>query len=397
MTQPRVDNAGAAPRTDAKSAGQAGVETMYGARPSFLNAQTAHALTSAVLAAFVILAARFRSELSAGQLDLIASGLRVAALAFVLRALIDFARFARALVGDRVARSAQLVLTPDELVLRVAGEEQRVRRDEVLGISAQETLPTRTLPARPDAIALTLTPRGGKPRVVFVPPYFAPTSEIALARLTRWRGAAPDGPAREPNEELAGPIDDAVQAPDAHYERAASGSTTEPDVVIPEGRGYLLRAPYTALLGMCFALDVFFSAGTSRLLIATPVVAACALSIAVLVAWFAWITRKRKSRRGIGMLLTRAELLLRGPHGVVAVPWAQLASTELRVSARWSPFVGSYAVRVLTLGTNTGERMIFDQSFLGVPLEVVEVLCRHAEARVAQRKARVDGAADTDL
>jgi hypothetical protein len=77
------------------------------------------------------------------------------------------------------------------------------------------------------------------------------------------------------------------------------------------------------------------------------------------------------------MLFTRAELLLRGPHGVVAVPWAQLLSTELKLTARWSPFVGTYAARMLILTTNTGERMLFDRSFLGVPLEAIEVLCRH--------------------
>jgi hypothetical protein len=347
------------------------VETLHGARPSLLNAQTAGALTSAILAAFVILAARFRTELAAGQLDLIASALRSAAVAFVVRALIDLVRSVRAIVRDGEAGRAALVLGSEGLLLRVGDSEYGVRKDELLGISAREALPSRALAARPEPILLTLAPSAGRPRVLELPPYFAQTSEIALARLTRWWGK--DAAARAASDQG----NDADEAPDAHYERALRGDLREQDVIIPEGRGYLLRAPYTALLGLVFALDVFSSAGAGRALIAGPVLIAGALSLGALIAWFAWIARRRRSRRGIGMLFTRAELLLRGPHGVVAVPWGQLRDAELKLVARWSPFVGAYPARTLTLSTNSGERMVFDGSFLGVPLEVIPVLCRY--------------------
>lgn len=361
-------------RRAARGSAQAGVETLHGARPSLLNAQTAGALTSAILAAFVILAARFRTELAAGQLDLIASVLRSAAVAFIVRAVIDLVRSARAIASDGEAARATLVLGSDGLLLRVGEHEQSVRKQELLGISAREALPSRTLPARPETILLTLTPDAGRPRLLALPPYFAQTTEIALARLTRWRS---DGPAEAANDTP----DSEDEAPDAHYERAAGGELRDRDLVIPEGRGYLLRAPYTALLGLVFALDVFVSAGAGRALIAGPVLMACALSLIVLAAWFVWIARKRRSRRGIGMLFTRHELLLRGPHGVVAVPWAQLQETELKLAARWSPFVGAFPARTLTLTTHAGERMVFDGSFLGVPLEVIAVLCAHYRGR----------------
>jgi hypothetical protein len=356
-----------------RGSAQAGVETLRGARPSLFNAQTAAALTSVILAAFMCLAARFRSELAAGQLDLIASVLRAAALAFVVRAVIDGVRALQVIVEDRTASTASLALAADGLCLRLGDQEESVPRAQVLGISAPEALPSRTLPVRPEPILVSLMPVAGRPRVLTLPPYFAQTTEIALARLTRWSGASTASVQGKNDPEEP----DGNEAPDAHYERAAGGQLERGDVVIPEGSGYLLRAPYSALLGLAFALDVFFSAGTSRALIATPVLAACLLSLLVLAAWFVWIARRRQSRRGIGMLFTRAELLLRGPHGVVAVPWAQLLSTELKLTARWSPFVGTYAARMLILTTNTGERMLFDRSFLGVPLEAIEVLCRH--------------------
>jgi hypothetical protein len=366
-------------RRATRGSAQAGVETLMGARPSLLNAQTASALTSAVLAAFVCLAARFRSELAAGQLDLIASLLRSAALAFIVRAVIDLIRSAHAIWSDRAAQGAMLALGTSGLYLRVGTHEESVPRDAVLGVSAPEPLPSRTLPARPAPILLTLRPEAGRPRVLSVPPYFAQTSEIALARLARWWGSDTSSPARSESAP--------AEAPEAHYERAARGQLDADDVLIPEGRGYLLRAPYTALLGLVFALDVYVSAGVSRALIATPVLAACALSGFVLAAWFSWIVRRRRSRHGIGMLLTRAELLVRGPHGVLAVPWGQLEHSELKLAARWSPFVGPYPARILTLTTRSGERMIFDRAFLGLPLEVIDVLCRYYRAGVQQHES----------
>jgi hypothetical protein len=362
-----------------RGSAQTGVETLAGARPSLLNAQTASALTSAVLAAFVCLAARFRSELAAGQLDLIASVLRTAALAFVVRAVIDVLRSAHAIWRDRAAPGAMLALGTSGLYLRVGTHEESVPRDAVLGVSAAEPLPSRTLPVRPAPLLLTLRPEAGRPRVLILPPYFAQTTEIALARLTRWWSSGE----RSPAPSARAPADE----PEAHYERAARGQLEADDVLIPEGRGYLLRAPYTALLGLVFALDVYVSAGRSRALIATPVLAACALSGLVLAAWFSWIVRRRRSRHGVGMLLTRAELLVRGPHGVLAVPWAQLEHSELKLTARWSPFVGPYAARILTLSTSSGERMIFDRAFLGLPLEVIETLCRHYRADVERHES----------
>jgi hypothetical protein len=89
-----------------------------------------------------------------------------------------------------------------------------------------------------------------------------------------------------------------------------------------------------------------------------------------------WMRRRRATRLGIGMLLTPEELLVRGAAGVLSVPWPQLSDIALQTVARWSPFVGSYPARTLRLTTREEQRMLFDASFLGVPLEVVAVLCR---------------------
>jgi hypothetical protein len=264
-------------------------------------------------------------------------------------------------------------LEGDELRLSLGGAERTARRDEVLAVVLPEALPARTLAPAPRPVLLVLTPSAGRPRVLEVPPYFAQTSEILHARLQRWLGA----PTAVTFPPLAAPVRDG-EAPEAHYAAAAAGKLRDDDVVIPDGRGYLLRAPWAALLGPALAADVYVSAGGGRALIALPALGAALLSLAALTGWFVWLGRRRKSRLGIGMLLGRVELLVRGPHGVIALSWPQLADAEVRVSPRWSPFAGGFAVRMLTLVAHDGERMRFDQSFLETPVEVVAVLCRAA-------------------
>ena len=100
------------------------------------------------------------------------------------------------------------------------------------------------------------------------------------------------------------------------------------------------------------------------------------LTAAVLASWFVWLRRRGATRLGIGLVLTPEELLVRGAAGVVSVPWPQLSELTVQTSARWSPFVGTYPARALQLSTQEGQRMVIDEGFLGVPAEVVALLCR---------------------
>lgn len=373
MSTERGEDGVEALRRAARGEAQAGVELLRGARPSLLDATSANAVSSLVLAAFVTGAALFRGQaasvLGGPQFDLIASVLRCLALAFVVRAAIATVRSVRTLLRDGAARDAVLALGEEGLLLKLPGSEQPVARSEVLGVTFEAPLPSRTLTPRAPDVQLVLTSAGGKPRVVRIPPYFAPSAEITVARLQRWLSRGDE--LRVPERDSAAPED-----PELHYQAAARGQHWAGEAAIPDGGGYLLRAPYTALLGLVFALDVLRTAGPMRAQIVQPVLAAAALCVALIVGWLLWMQRRRATRLGLGMLLTPDELLLRGKAGVVAVPWPQLVQVEVGVRPRWSPFVGPYAARTLTLTTQEQQHMLFDQSFLGTSVEAIALLCK---------------------
>jgi hypothetical protein len=215
-----------------------------------------------------------------------------------------------------------------------------------------------------------------------LPPYFAADAEILRARLAR--AFKLDTSASD--LDLVPP----ALAPEPRYQRAAHGKLEHGEVRVPEGFGYRLRAPYGVLLALVFVFDAVLGAGPLRARIWPTAMLGSALAIAALFGWFYWMRTRRAVRLGMAMLLTPEELLLRGKHGAISVPWTQLAGAEVTAKLAWSPLVGSYLVRVLWFATLDGARMPFDGAFLGVPPEVVAQL---AEAYRAGSLAvsRVEG------
>jgi hypothetical protein len=364
-------------RQAARGAAQHGTQVLRGTRPPLGNASSAAAVSSLALCAFVVAAAIFRARVAPLSFDLIASLLRVLALAFGARAALGLARLVAQLRADAGAESALLALSERGLLLQLGAQERWAQRDEILGLTFQEALPSRSLAPRAAALLVVLTPAAGRPRWLEIPPFFAPSTEILQARLTRWLEAQPQATPQAPGPPRADP--------EQRYVRAAHGQFEPGALVVPEGRGYLLRAPYAALLALLFALDILRSASAARAQLAGPLLAACLLTLTVLAGWFVWLSRRRATRLGIGMLLTPEELLVRGAAGVLSVPWTQLSELTVQTVARWSPFAGSYPARTLLLTAQEGQRMLFDAGFLGVPAEVVAMLCRAYRAGRAVR------------
>jgi hypothetical protein len=343
-----------------------GIEVARGARPGFLSGDAVHALISTLLAALVLAAAVLRGTLSAGQFDLIALLLRTASVAFALRAAIAIAAVVRRTIRDRAAESHALAWSSEGLLESRPEGERWVAREDVLGFALPDERPVRGASSSRRPLYVVLTPEQA-PRYWTLPPYYAASSEILQARLLRWLGT------REAAlPELAPP----VSAPDERYLRAAEGRLAPGEVAVPEGFGYRLRAPYGALLALVFVGDALLQAGTERARLLAPAGLALALVPIALAVWFSWLRSRRAARLGLALLLTPEELLVRGKHGVASVPWTQLASVDVTARLAWSPFVGSYLVRMLSFQALDGSLIPFDESFLGVPADVIAVLAK---------------------
>jgi len=344
-----------------------GVEVIRGARPSLLDTETASALSAPFLAAFMIGAAILRMQIVTTQLDLLTLLLRSAAFAFCVRAIILALRFARRLSHDLGAKRHTLAFSREGLLWQGPEGQRFVPRGDVLAVCVPQVRATRFLPSTHLPLLLIRRP-GGEVLHWVIPPYFAASSKILAARLTRAFGLDAEG------ESTALPPPPSVSA-NERYMRAVAEKAGVGEAVVPEGQGYRLRGPYGVLLGLVFALDALMTATMHRALLLQPVLLSCVLSLSLPAIWLFIMSRRAAVRLGIAMLLAPEELIVRGRQGVVSVPWNQLADVELTLRDVWSPFVGSYGVKTLRMTTHEGTFMSFDGGFLGVPPEVVLELC----------------------
>jgi hypothetical protein len=337
------------------------IEVVHGAPPGLVASDAVHALTSALMAALVIAAAVLRSSLSLQGFDLILLLLRTVSVAFALRAALALVSWCRRLLRDTRASEHVLAWSPDGLLHRGPHGERWLAREDVLAFVLPElsgvaaALQPLYVVARPTREPVSWS----------LPPYFSAGAEVLAARLRRWRGT----PVRQ-TPEFVPPAD----APEPRYARAASGRLELGEVPVPEGFGYRLRAPYGVLLALVFVADAVAHAGVLRTRLLPAAAASALLAPCALAVWFTWMRKRRKVRLGMAMLLTPEELLVRGPHGAVSLPWTQLASAEVVTRQAWSPFVGRYLIRSLWFTAQDGITMQFDGAFLGVPPEVVAAL-----------------------
>lgn len=345
----------------------AGVEVVRGQRPALLDGDAARALSAPFLAGFMVAAALLRAQIAASPFDLLTLLLRTAAFAFCLRALILIAAFVLRLRKDMNASAHALAFSRDGILWQSPAGERFARRADVIALSVPSVRASRLmLEARRPLLVVTRPETGGL--YWALPPYFSASADILRARLERaltLDAGTDDMPPRPPPPEPAS----------ERYQRATDGKASKADCVVPEGYSYRLRGPYGVLLGLVFALDALRVAGAQRVILLQPVLLSCLLAISMPLVWLWLMKRKAAARLGIAMLLTPEELVVRGKHGVVSVPYHQLGDVEVRLKDIWSPFVGSYTTRNLIITTKDGATMTFDGGFLGVPPEVVAELC----------------------
>jgi hypothetical protein len=91
--------------------------------------------------------------------------------------------------------------------------------------------------------------------------------------------------------------------------------------------------------------------------------------------WLLFTRRELSSRKGIALVLTPAELLVRTRAGVQRVRWSDVARLEITSRRAWSILIGPHEARSLIVHHKDDGRIRFREMQVAAPLEVVASLC----------------------
>lgn len=377
---------------DARADVPKGWQRIAGSIPPVLDGDGVRGLVAPLVAAVAWLGAAFRevavtaADPSAdASLDPLALFMRLFGIGLSVRAAILFAGLIGRLRVGFSARSSYLVLAPEGLFAMLGRTEVALARREIVGIVEPGAWHGRRTGRRWAPVYVV----GSSAERVFLalPPIFEASPGILAELLMRWRGVIeePETPQFPEPPRLASKT----------YDDAARGMTEPGTLVVRHGDGWLRRGPYAALLLAVAVADGFLRADVGELSLGpVPALAVPALALvvaaAVPIGWVLLTRREIAPRRGIALVLTPAELLLRARSGVVRTAWPNLLRVTLDSRLAWSVLEGVHRARSLVLKRRGADPVTYDEAFLGVPAEVAQtlldayrrgVLLAHAEAR----------------
>ncbi len=335
-------------------------------RPPLLDGDGAKAILAPVLASIVWAAAVFREMVAQTSLDPFGMILRLVALGLTLRVgLLGGQLVARARTWLDASKHG-LVLTPEGLLYRTPSHDVAIPKDRIVGITERGHWGTRKAGQRWSEVYVVVDPSLGITHVA-LPPLFDETPGRLAERLMRWRGAPPE--VREPDAEPAA-------LASRVYDRAATGQAEADTAVVRHDLGWLRKAPYLLLLVATVAVDAMARGGAAVWNALEPWMAGAFVLalLAVPLRWF-WTTRREVSpRKGLAMVLTPAEVLIRTQRGILRARWKELLKVGIDGKRKWSVLEGDHEARQLVLTRKHAPAIRYDEPYLGIPVEVGKLL-----------------------
>lgn len=339
---------------------------LRGARPPLLDAEGYRAVAAPLLAAVVWSAAIFRETVTETSIDPIALGLRIVALGLTLRVLLLsvqlFGRVRRWIAAPRHA----LVLTPEGLLYRTPTLDRAVAREQVVGVVQHGQGQARQ--KRATAPVYLVTDPASGPSHVVLPPFFDGGAGRLAERLMRWRGGWDEPEGAEHPE------------PDANftklYDDAAAGRVMPGVTAVRQGREWLKDGPYALVLIAITGIEGLLRAGPQVWQAIDPAVGGgmVLVLVAVVLRWL-WMQRREIApQKGLSLVMTPAELLLRPASGMIRIRWSDLVSVTIVSKRAWSVLEGAHEARQLVLSRRGASPVRYDEPYLGAPAEVIQVL-----------------------
>jgi hypothetical protein len=342
-----------------------GWEVLRGTWPPVLDGDGVRALLSPLVAAVAWLGAGFREIVAGTAIDPLALLMRLLAVGLATRAILLGVGLAQRLyVASRANRSA-LVLAPEGLFFTDGASEASMERDAIVSITESGIWQTRRS-GRPWADVFVV---GSSRDALFlrIPPLFDHSPGVLAERLMRWLG--PQEYDESPTFPEPAPLASKV------YDDAAQGITAPGMLVVPHGAAWARRGPYATIL-----LAIVMIEGLARLEVAIPpevlpfALGTIVVALAFPLGWW-WTTRREIAvRKGIALMLTPAELLLRTRAGVHRARWAKLQRVSIDVRRAFSVLDGIHEAKTLVLKRKDEPPIRYDEAFLGLPAEVAQAL-----------------------
>jgi len=342
------------------------VEVVPILRPPLLDPQGMQAITAPILAVFVWAVEVLQENLSDHPLDPLALMLRLIALALTVRAVLMGIQFWGRLRAWLDYRRYGLALTDQGLMLRTPKCDLLVERKDIVGIREQGYT-VRPRGRRWRDVYVVTRPESGR-QFLSIPPFFESTPALLAERLTRWLGVLshPTNPTYPKPKSMISSL----------YNKVASGEPIEGVTAIRNSASWIKRGPYaTVLLGIAILygyirLPVDAWSSISPL---APLV----LVLTLLVVPFTWIGltwQNVKPRKGIALMLSPAEMVMRAKQHMLRVRWSNLLRVEITSKNVWSILEGVNENRTLVISRKNEPEIRYRDVFLDAPLEVVLVL-----------------------
>lgn len=347
-------------------------------RPPLIDADALRTIGSILFASIVWGAAIFREQVTDAAIDPLALLLRLLALGLTVRAALLCVTMARRVGLFLRAQRHALVLTPQGLLYRSPAGDVALPIEDIVAIVERGDWRGRS-GRRSNEVYVVTGPHAGRTHIA-LPPVFEATPGVLAERLMRWRGVVAAS-----SEPRPGP----AQLASKLYDEVAAGARPPGITAIPHGRGWLVRGPYASLLLGVAVLMGFARLPTGTLSLVGPAapiaIGAC---LALVPALWVWLVRREiRPRRGLALVLTPAEALMRTRAGIIRISWTTIERITVQVAASWSLLEGSHGARLLLVQRYDAPDVRYEEAYLGVPAEVALALCEAYRGGVLPRAA----------
>lgn len=345
---------------------ETGVEVIRAAAPPVFDGAGLSALLAPAVAAAVWVYSLHRDTTVATSIDPLGLLVRIVALVLSVRAAFLIVELTRRLGVLFDVKSYSMALADEGILYRSPTGDVAMLRSDIVDIVERGDWRGRSGRRYSEVFFIT-RPSSGR-LYVEIPPVFDVTSGAFAERMMRWRG-----PLAAPNDAPPQSLD---LARSRLFDDVASGARPEGVAVIKHGRAWMRKGPYaTVLVGAAVFIGYArLPVDTLRQLGATMPVLIGSCLLAVPFLWTMVIRREIRPRKGIALVFTPTDSLMRTKSGVLRVPHADIVRSTVEVRSSWSLLEGYHGTKRLLLSRRNAEDIRYDEAYLGVPAEVAQSL-----------------------